>query len=95
MEEFCDWGWEGAAPIKRIHVEPTNETFELPLHVNDGERAPERALEIAALLYVSASSNSKATLLIHPSFCRVQDDLAIMIEGRLVQFQLNCAYLEF
>lgn len=55
MEEFCDWGWEGAAPIKRIHVEPTNETFELPLHVNDGERAPERALEIAALLYVLAS----------------------------------------
>ncbi|KAF5333428.1 hypothetical protein D9611_002344 [Ephemerocybe angulata] len=48
--EFCDWGWGGAPPIRTIEVGPTGEVHELPLHVKDGERAPERALEIAALL---------------------------------------------
>ncbi|KAF6762893.1 hypothetical protein DFP72DRAFT_1145461 [Ephemerocybe angulata] len=48
--EFCDWGWGGAPPIRTIQVGPTGEVHELPLHVKDGERAPERALEIAALL---------------------------------------------
>lgn len=59
---YCDWGWEGAAPIKSITVGVLGETYELPLHVEDGDRAPERALEIASLL--------------------VQDDLALMIEGK-------------
>lgn len=49
---FCDWGWDGALPIKSITVEGLKVTYELPLHVADGEKAPERALEIAALLYV-------------------------------------------
>jgi hypothetical protein len=47
---YCDWGWEGAAPIKSITVRVLGATYELPLHVADGERAPERALEIASLL---------------------------------------------
>ncbi|TFK29320.1 hypothetical protein FA15DRAFT_610463 [Coprinopsis marcescibilis] len=47
---YCDWGWGGASPIKSIKILPTNDSYELPLHVMDGEGAPERALEIAAML---------------------------------------------
>lgn len=59
---YCDWGWEGATPIKSITARDLGEEYELPLHVEDGDRAPERALEISSLL--------------------VQDDLALMIEGK-------------
>ncbi|KAM6495690.1 Protein of unknown function (DUF3445) domain containing protein [Amanita muscaria] len=58
----CQFGWEGAPPIKTITVVPLNATHELPLDLHDGECAAKRAMTISALL--------------------VQDDLAIMIEGR-------------
>ncbi|EAU84944.1 hypothetical protein CC1G_00463 [Coprinopsis cinerea okayama7 len=47
---YCDWGWDGACPIKSITCVSSGITYELPLHVEDGDGAPERALEIAALL---------------------------------------------
>ena len=50
LGEYCDWAWDGLLPIKAIHVTPLGATHLLPLHVGDGERAPERALEIAASL---------------------------------------------
>jgi len=50
LDEYCDWGWDGQLPIKAIHVAPLDATHTLPLHVNDGERAPERALKVAASL---------------------------------------------
>jgi hypothetical protein len=56
LDEYSGWGWEGEPPIRTIRVEATGETFELPLNVKDGERAPERALEIAALLWVHLES---------------------------------------
>ena len=55
LDEYSEWGWDGEPPIRTIRVEATGETFELPLNVKDGERAPERALEIAALLWVRSS----------------------------------------
>jgi len=58
----CQYGWNGAPPIRTISVVPLNTKHELPLGLDDGKGAAERALTISALL--------------------VQDDLAIMIEGR-------------
>ncbi len=46
------WGWEGLPPIKSITVVPLQETHDLPLSLNDGERAAERAMTIAALMSV-------------------------------------------
>ncbi|KAG6830622.1 hypothetical protein H0H92_015714 [Tricholoma furcatifolium] len=43
-------GWDDLPPVKSIRILPLDESYELPLHVNDGEDAPARALEIAAFL---------------------------------------------
>lgn len=77
--DFCDWGWDGQPPIKCIHVVATGETHELPLHSKDGQRAPERALEIASLLCVAI--NLRSLTWFTNGCCRVSEDLAIMIEG--------------
>ena len=47
---FCDWGWEGAPPIKTVTILSLGESYDLPLSVHDGSRAGERAMEIAGLL---------------------------------------------
>ena len=47
---FCDWGWEGAPPIKTVTMLPLGVSYDLPLSVHDGSRAGERAMEIAGLL---------------------------------------------
>ncbi|KAF9008860.1 hypothetical protein BDQ17DRAFT_1275100 [Cyathus striatus] len=43
-------GWNDLPSIKEVTVIPLSTTHRLPLNINDGERAPERAMEIAALL---------------------------------------------
>ena len=47
---FCDWGWEGAPPIKTVTMNALGLSYDLPLSVQDGSRAGERAMEIAGLL---------------------------------------------
>jgi hypothetical protein len=47
---FCDWGWEGAPPIKTVTMLSLGLCYDLPLSVQDGSRAGERAMEIAGLL---------------------------------------------
>lgn len=47
---FCDWGWEGAPPIKTVTMHSLGLSYDLPLSVQDGSRAGERAMEIAGLL---------------------------------------------
>ncbi|KAK2466386.1 hypothetical protein APHAL10511_002028 [Amanita phalloides] len=58
----CQYGWDGAPPIRTISVLPLNATHHLPLTEDDGKDAAKRALTISALL--------------------IQDDLAILIEGK-------------
>lgn len=88
---YCNWGWEGAAPIKTIAIVALQgESYELPLHVDDGDRAPERALEIASLLvqddlalmiegkdgryYFQAGS------VLVPGFWRLEDKIGLPLE---------------
>jgi hypothetical protein len=47
---FGDWGWEELPPIKTITMTAIGVSFDVPLSTADGERAAERALEIAGLL---------------------------------------------
>lgn len=47
---FVDWGWDGKPPIRQISITALNETYNIPLSIVDGDRAPERALEIAGYL---------------------------------------------
>lgn len=47
---FCDWGWEGAPPIKTVTMHTLGLSYDLPLSVQDGSRAGEKAMEIAGLL---------------------------------------------
>lgn len=49
---FCDWGWEGAPPIKTVTMHSLGTSYDLPLFAQDGSRAGERAMKIAGLLYV-------------------------------------------
>ena len=49
---FSGWGWEDQPPVKTVSITSLGVSYELPLSVADGDRAPERALEIAGLLYV-------------------------------------------
>jgi len=78
-EAFSGWGWEDQPPVKTISITSLGVSFELPLSVADGDRAPERALEIAGLLYVPFIFD----LVFSCSFYfRIQDDLALMIEGK-------------
>ena len=51
-ETFCDWGWEGAPPINTVAMHSLGLSYDLPLSVQDGSRAGERAMEIAGLLQV-------------------------------------------
>lgn len=51
-ETFCDWGWEGLPPLKTVTITSSKTSYDLPLSVNDGDQAPERAMQIAGLLYV-------------------------------------------
>lgn len=46
----CQYGWDGAPPIRTITVVPLTTTHQLPLSPGDGEDAAERALTISALL---------------------------------------------
>ncbi|KAJ3501269.1 hypothetical protein NLJ89_g9413 [Agrocybe chaxingu] len=47
---FADWGWYGLPAIKSISITSLNASYILPLSVADGDRAPERAMEVAGLL---------------------------------------------
>ncbi|KAF8974377.1 hypothetical protein BDZ97DRAFT_1773256, partial [Flammula alnicola] len=47
---FSDWGWEDLLPVKTITMTSLGVSFDLPLSVKDGDRAPERAMEISGLL---------------------------------------------
>lgn len=47
---FCDWGWEGAPPIKTVTMHSLGLSYDLPLSVQDGSQAGKRAMEVAALL---------------------------------------------
>ncbi|KIM46006.1 hypothetical protein M413DRAFT_65507, partial [Hebeloma cylindrosporum] len=47
---FSGWGWEDQPPVKTVSITSLGVSFELPLSVADGDRAPERAMEIAGLL---------------------------------------------
>jgi len=47
---YCDWGWEEAPPIKTVTMLSLGISYDLPLSVQDGSRAAERAMEIAGLL---------------------------------------------
>lgn len=85
--DFCDWGWDGQPPIKCIHVVATGETHELPLHSKDGQRAPERALEIASLLVsedlaIMIEGNDgvyyfQAGAILIPGFWRLEDKIGL------------------
>jgi len=48
-------GWYGLPPIKSVRIQPLGESYDLPLHPDDGENAAVRALEIASLMYVCTS----------------------------------------
>ncbi|KIM47089.1 hypothetical protein M413DRAFT_16557 [Hebeloma cylindrosporum] len=43
-------GWYGLPPIKSIRVLPVGKSYEIPMHLDDGENAAVRALEIASLM---------------------------------------------
>ncbi|KAH9482879.1 hypothetical protein JR316_0004979 [Psilocybe cubensis] len=47
---YCDWGWEDLPAIRTIKITSLDASYELPLSTNDGDRAPEKAMEIAGLL---------------------------------------------
>ncbi|KAF9483978.1 hypothetical protein BDN70DRAFT_954212, partial [Pholiota conissans] len=47
---FGDWGWDDLPPVKTITMTSIGVSFDVPLSVADGERAAERAMEIAGLL---------------------------------------------
>ncbi|KAF4619332.1 hypothetical protein D9613_005471 [Agrocybe pediades] len=47
---YCDWGWDDLPPIKTIRMNSLNVSYDLPLSIDDGNQAPERAMEIAGLL---------------------------------------------
>lgn len=49
---FCDWGWEDLPAIRTVRITSLDASYDLPLSINDGDRAPERAMEIAGLMYV-------------------------------------------
>ncbi|KAF8165131.1 hypothetical protein B0H34DRAFT_687883 [Crassisporium funariophilum] len=48
--KFRDWGWEGLPPVKTVTITSLGVSYDLPISVDDGIRAAERALEIAGLL---------------------------------------------
>lgn len=52
---FSDWGWDGQPAVKRVTMTALGVSYDVPLSVADGERAAERALEIAGLLCVRAA----------------------------------------
>lgn len=49
---FCDWGWEGLPAIRTVRMTSLDVSYQIPISVDDGERAAERAMEIAGLMYV-------------------------------------------
>lgn len=50
LTAFSDWGWDDLPPVKTITIAPLGVSYALPLSVADGDRAGERAMEIAGLL---------------------------------------------
>lgn len=65
---FSGWGWEDQPPVKTISITSLGVSFELPLSVADGDRAPERALEIAGLLYVPCIFDLASSLILLSAF---------------------------
>lgn len=61
---FSGWGWEDQPPVKTISITSLGVSFELPLSVADEDRAPERALEIAGLLYVPCIFDLASSLIL-------------------------------
>ncbi|PPQ77299.1 LOW QUALITY PROTEIN: hypothetical protein CVT25_010881 [Psilocybe cyanescens] len=47
---FCDWGWKDLPAIRTVRITSLNVSYDLPLSTDDGDRAPERAMEIAGLM---------------------------------------------
>ncbi|KAF5388178.1 hypothetical protein D9615_000075 [Tricholomella constricta] len=43
-------GWDGAPPVKSVRIIPLGRSYDIPLDINDGENAAERALEVSASL---------------------------------------------
>lgn len=54
--------------MKTVSITSLGVSYELPLSVEDGDRAPERALEIAGLLYVPFILDLVSSLILLSAF---------------------------
>ncbi|CAA7259503.1 unnamed protein product [Cyclocybe aegerita] len=87
---FADWGWYGLPAIKSIYITSLGVSFTLPLSVADGDRAPERAMEIAGLLIqddlalmiegVDGKYYFQAGSICLPGFWRLQDKIGLPLD---------------
>jgi len=87
---FCDWGWEGAPPIKTVTMLSLGLSYDLPLSVQDGNRAGERAMEIAGLLVqedlvimiegTDGRYYFQAGAICLPGFWRMQDKIGLPLD---------------
>jgi hypothetical protein len=50
VDAFSDWGWNDLPAVKTITMTSTGVSYDLPLSLANGDRAAERAMEIAGLL---------------------------------------------
>ncbi|PPQ66283.1 hypothetical protein CVT26_010967 [Gymnopilus dilepis] len=104
-QAFCDWGWDAQPPIKSITITALKEkdaSYDLPLSINDGEGAAERAMQIAGLLIqddlalmiegLDGRYYFQAGSICLPGFWRMQDKIGlplddIHISGKVPQYK--------
>ncbi|KDR83519.1 hypothetical protein GALMADRAFT_235712 [Galerina marginata CBS 339.88] len=99
---FCDWGWEDLPPIQTVTITSLDVSYQLPLSVDDGIRATERAMEIAGLMIqddlalmiegVDGRYYFQAGSICLPGFWRMQDKIGqplddIHITGNVPQYK--------
>ncbi|KAF8803724.1 hypothetical protein BYT27DRAFT_7109166 [Phlegmacium glaucopus] len=87
---FCDWGWEGEPPIKTVTMVSLGISYDLPLSVQDGSQAAEKAMEIAGLLIqedlvimiegTDGKYYFQAGAICLPGFWRMQDKIGLRLD---------------
>ncbi|KAF8914122.1 hypothetical protein CPB84DRAFT_1741949 [Gymnopilus junonius] len=87
---FCDWGWEGLPPIEAIRITSLDISYDLPSSVDDGNQAPERAMQIAGLLIqddlavmiegLDGRYYFQAGSICVPGFWRMQDKIGLPLD---------------